>query len=212
MKLCSGTSEQGIVVGNTYDKYGSRNPLVRRIMAGFVSDLQDLVDLTEPSSIHEVGCGEGYWTLLWKAQGRSVCGSDFSRAAIELARKNALEQGLGGELFRQRSIYDLNPAEDSADLVVCCEVLEHLESPEMALRVLRKIARRRAIFSVPREPIWRMLNMARGQYWSQLGNTPGHLQHWSRGSFTALVSRYFKIDETRSPLPWTMLLCSPLAE
>lgn len=212
MKLCSGTSEHGIVVGNSFDKYGSRNPLVRRIMARFASDLQELVDLAEPSSIHEVGCGEGYWTLLWKAQGRSVCGSDFSGAAIGLARKNALEQGFGEEIFRQRSIYDLNPEEDGADLVVCSEVLEHLERPEMALRELRKIARRHAIFSVPREPIWRVLNMARGQYWSRLGNTPGHLQHWSRRSFSALVSRYFKIEEMRSPLPWTMLLCSPLAD
>ena len=35
MKISNGFAEQGIVVGNTYDKYGSSNPIVRRIMRGF---------------------------------------------------------------------------------------------------------------------------------------------------------------------------------
>jgi hypothetical protein len=30
---------------------------------------------------------------------------------------------------------------------------------------------------VPREPIWRIGNMARGRYLGDLGNTPGHIQH-----------------------------------
>jgi hypothetical protein len=51
-----------------------------------------------------------------------------------------------------------------------------------------------------------MLNMARGAYWSTLGNTPGHLNHWSRGSFVKLLSRHGEVVEVRSPFPWTMLL------
>ena len=51
------------------------------------------------------------------------------------------------------------------------------------------------------------LNLARGKYIKDLGNTPGHLQHWSKKSFITLVEKYFTVIEVKSPLPWTMLLC-----
>jgi hypothetical protein len=60
---------------------------------------------------------------------------------------------------------------------------------------------------VPREPLWRVLNLARGKYLADLGNTPGHVNHWSRGGFLDLLSRRFEIVEARTPLPWTMALC-----
>lgn len=94
-----------------------------------------------------------------------------------------------------------------ADLVVCCEVLEHLNRPEEALRRLQCVVSRNLIISVPREPIWRLLNLARGKYIGSLGNTPGHLQHWSARAFTQLVARYFELVAVRTPLPWTIALC-----
>jgi hypothetical protein len=51
-----------------------------------------------------------------------------------------------------------------------------------------------------------MLNVARGAYVRQLGNTPGHLNHWSRTSFTRLLARHGEPIEVRSPFPWTMVL------
>ncbi len=133
-------------------------------------------------------------------------GSDFSHAVIKLAQANAVERGLPPDIFAVRSIYDLDPAADSAQLVVCCEVLEHLEQPEQALQKLAALANPHLILSVPREPLWSILNMARGKYWGALGNTPGHLQRWSQRRFVALVSRFVDVEEVRSPLPWTMLL------
>ena len=59
---------------------------------------------------------------------------------------------------------------------------------------------------VPREPLWRLLNMARGAYWPALGNTPGHLNHWSKVGFHSLLTRYGTVQEVRTPFPWTMLL------
>ena len=55
-----------------------------------------------------------------------------------------------------------------------------------------------------------MLNMARGAYWSELGNTPGHLNHWSKRSFVRLLSQHGEVVEVRSPFPWTMLLVRAL--
>ncbi|MFT6955214.1 MAG: 2-polyprenyl-3-methyl-5-hydroxy-6-metoxy-1,4-benzoquinol methylase [Halieaceae bacterium] len=209
MKVSEGLKEDGIVVGNTYDKYGSTNPIVRKIMAGFHNALDELVDKANPTSIHEVGCGEGYWVKEWNSRGIAARGSDFSEKVIEIARENAEEAGLATNLFEAKSIYDLLPNIDGADLIVCCEVMEHLENPEEAFRALKALGSRNVILSVPREPVWCALNLVRFKYISSLGNTPGHIQHWSTNQFVGLASKYFNIVEIRTPLPWTMILCRP---
>lgn len=210
MKISEGFKEDNVVAGNVYDKYGSSNPVARLLMHGFKRAMNALVKRVNPGSIHEVGCGEGFWALQWMEQGICVKASDFSRRVIELAKANARARNLPEEPFRVSSIYDLKPERDGADLIVCCEVLEHLERPEEGLEILQDIAGGYLILSVPDEPLWRVLNMLRGKYWREWGNTPGHVQHWSRYKFCALVSRYFEVVEMRSPLPWTMLLCRPL--
>ena len=206
MKLSQGQQEDGIVVGNTYDKYNSKNPIARKLVDGFSSALSELVSIVSPDAIHEVGCGEGYWTLKWRAQGIAARGSDFSSIVIELARQNAAAQALDVE-FKVSDIYNLEPAQDAADLVVCCEVMEHLERPAEALQILKRLAKPYLIVSVPREPVWSWMNMARGKYWSDWGNTPGHIQRWSKGTFLALLQQEVDVLEVRSPLPWTMALC-----
>jgi SAM-dependent methyltransferase len=209
VKISGGAKENGIVVGNAYDKYGSRNPIVKWMMKGFESALSDLVAKASPHAIHEIGCGEGHWVLHWNKQGMAARGCDFSAHVIGLARENAVERGLSPSLFEVRSIYDLEAGRDTADLVVCCEVLEHLENPEVALGALQGVVERYLIASVPREPLWGALNLARGKYTADLGNTPGHLQRWSKVGFVSLVSKYFEVVEVSTPLPWTMLLCRP---
>ena len=102
---------------------------------------------------------------------------------------------------------ELNPARDAARLVVCCEVLEHLSDPEAGLVTVADLADPWAILSVPREPLWRALNLARLRYARDLGNTPWHLNHWSQDEFVAFLRRRMEVVEVRSPLPWTMALC-----
>lgn len=207
MKIAGGKTEDGIVVGNTYDKYGVRNPVVKWMMKGFENSLTALMAQARPENIHEIGCGEGYWVTKWNQAGLEARGCDFSNQVIELAREHAEASGVSSQKFSARSIYDLKPLEDSADLIVCCEVLEHLEDPLAGLEALQRITKNYILLSVPREPLWRVLNFARGKYWAQLGNTPGHLQHWSKKEFVDLVGNYFEIIETKHPLPWTMVLC-----
>ena len=210
MKVSGGRTEDGVVFGNTYDKYGSTNPVVRRIMRGFAGRLQDYVERAAPASIHEVGCGEGYWTLRWARRGVPCRGTDYSKSVIDYARANARGAGLDPAMFAVRSVYELSEREDAADLVVCCEVLEHLRDPRAAMARLEAVAVRHLILSVPREPLWRALNVMRGAYLRDLGNTPGHVQHWSRRAFVRFVSAVstrFDIVDQCAPTPWTMLLC-----
>ncbi|TPJ55200.1 MULTISPECIES: class I SAM-dependent methyltransferase [unclassified Mesorhizobium] len=207
MKVAGGQAEDGIVIGNTYDKYGTRNLIARRMVAGFDGALSGLVAKVSPTTIHEVGCGEGYWVMRWLDQAIDARGTDFSTQVIGMAKEEARGRGMDPERFEVRSIYEVMPEQDGADLIVCCEVMEHLEEPQKALQALQRIARSDLILSVPREPLWRALNLARGKYVSALGNTPGHLQHWSQRGFISLVSRFFEVVEVLSPLPWTMLHC-----
>lgn len=198
--------EDGIVAGNCYDKYSSSNPLVKWMMGGFWSKVEELLAIAGATDIHEVGCGEGHLTCRVAQKGYQVRATDFSTQVIDIACEQSKAQGVG-VCFEARSIYDLDPDRDAAELIMCCEVLEHLPHVPEALDILTSLAKPYLLVSVPREPLWRMLNCARGKYLASLGNTPGHINHWSRKSFLQLLHSRFRIIEVRNPFPWTMALC-----
>ncbi len=139
MKMSGGIKEDGLVVGNAYDKYGSKNPIVRWVMDGFHTSLSDFVNKVSPASILELGCGEGYWVIQWNLGGIQARGSDISQQIITIAKKNARDACISTEIFSQKNIYDITPEHDVADLIVCCEVLEHLDDPHAGLVALQKV-------------------------------------------------------------------------
>lgn len=193
--------EGGIEVGNHYDKYNTKNPLAKLLQNNFQKNVLELIQLAHPTSIHEAGCGEGFWTLKLHEMGYAATGSDFSSLAISKAREN----GNGDQKFFVESIYDLSTSH-AADMILCLEVLEHLQDPELALNRLAALARPWLLCSVPNEPLWSLLNMCRGRYLNRLGNTPGHIQRFSSNAFIKLVGNFFQIVEVRKPVPWTMVL------
>jgi 2-polyprenyl-3-methyl-5-hydroxy-6-metoxy-1,4-benzoquinol methylase len=199
--------------GNVYDKYGTSNPVARRLMAGFMGQLDELVERTGAKEAHEVGCGEGELAIRLARRGIRMRGTDAFPQVLEEARRRASAAGVEID-FEATPVEELDPARHAAELVVCCEVLEHLDDPDRALDVLASLARPWLIASVPREPLWRALNLARLSYVGQLGNTPGHLNHWSKGEFVRFLTRRFEVVEVKSPTPWSMALCrvqSPLS-
>ncbi|MBW3551728.1 MAG: class I SAM-dependent methyltransferase, partial [Proteobacteria bacterium] len=133
--------------------------------------------LSAESTLLEVGCGAGFSSqriMQWLPDGARFVGSDVGASLLrKSARRNP------GIPLVQQSVYQLALPDKSVDAVVMLEVLEHLEQPAHALAELRRIARKVVVVSTPREPIWRVLNLARGKYVRALGNTPGHVQHWS---------------------------------
>jgi SAM-dependent methyltransferase len=197
---------EGTVTGNTYDKYGSTNPVVRRLMARFEGTLDELFTQADPQSLLDVGCGEGVLTHQWAQRlgdERRVVGIDLDDPALhaEWAKRTApnLE-------YRVMKAENLPFADGDFDAATAIEVLEHVPDAEHTVAEMARVAKRWLLVSVPREPLWRGLNMARGAYWKDLGNTPGHVNHWSKRSFVALLSRHGEVVQARSPFPWTMLL------
>ncbi len=194
-----------VPTGNTFDKYGSTNPVVRRLMAGFEGTLAELFAQAAPQSVLDVGCGEGVLTHQWATQlgERRIVGIDLDDAKLkaewETRRRPNLE-------YRTIPAENLPFADGEFDLACAIEVLEHVPDPEHTVAEMARVASGHLLVSVPREPLWRMLNMARGAYLKDLGNTPGHVNHWSKRSFVRLLAQHGEVVEKRSPFPWTMLL------
>lgn len=155
----------------------------------------------------EIGCGEGFSTqrlreLLPKTVNLEA--SEFVADMVPRAQKRNPSVKV-----TQESVYETNHASNSFDLIFLLEVLEHLDYPDVALQELARILKPNGylVIGVPREPLWCSLNMARGKYLAHLGNTPGHLNHWSSLTLRNYVTKHFgPVKARRQPVPWTQLL------
>jgi 2-polyprenyl-3-methyl-5-hydroxy-6-metoxy-1,4-benzoquinol methylase len=195
----------GTVTGNTYDKYGTRNPVARALQRGFERNLDDLFASVEPSSLLDVGCGEGVLTQRWarELEPRRVVGIDLADPLIAAEWER---HGAPNLTYIAQRAERLPFADGEFDLVTAIEVLEHVPDPAHTVAEMARCAQGHMLVSVPREPLWRAVNMARGAYWPALGNTPGHVNHFSKAAIVELCSRHGEVIETRSPFPWTMVL------
>lgn len=196
------------VVGNFEDKYASQNPIARHLVKGFLDAVTELYVRAAPrgKTVLEVGCGEGKLAthLIRHAPTPArYLATDVSLEAVRAELEPPIETAVA-------SIYELPFADASFDVVVCCEVLEHLEDPRRGLAEVARVARERVLLSTPWEPVWRAMNMARGKYLRELGNTPGHVQHFSRAALQRLAAEHLRVHAVKTPLPWTVILGAPL--
>ncbi len=194
-----------VPTGNTYDKYRSRNPIERRLMTGFFGALADVLPREHPATVLEVGVGEGEISSKLRSlyPDAHIVGIDLHDEALASGWRHRGFVGAFADTVR------LPFPALTFDLVMAIEVLEHVDDPPTALAELVRVSRDRLVLSVPREPIWRVANMARGKYLSDLGNTPGHVQHWSRRGFAELVGSQLEVLSVSTPFPWTMIEARP---
>ncbi|MGH9133117.1 MAG: class I SAM-dependent methyltransferase [Ilumatobacteraceae bacterium] len=194
-----------VPTGNTYDKYRSKNPIERRLMRGFFAALSEVLPREHPATVLEVGVGEGEISAKLRSRylDSQIVGLDLHDESLGAKWRMRGFTGVYADITR------LPFPPMVFDLVMAIEVLEHVDDPAAALAELRRVSRGRLVLSVPREPIWRVANMARGKYLADLGNTPGHVQHWSRRSFAALVGSQLDVMSVSTPFPWTMIEARP---
>ena len=188
-------------------KYISKNPLIILLNNYFLSTIASLVKSVEIPRILDIGCGEGIVThfLINKLSFNSnqIVGLDIERNCLEIAQ----DINPGAQFF-QTSIYELPFQDNSFDLVLALEILEHLEFPEKAIEELNRVSRQWVIISVPNDWMFCLGNLLRFKYLSSWGNTPGHIQHWGKKTFNNLILKYLDILKIRSPFRlWLVLLC-----
>jgi SAM-dependent methyltransferase len=206
VRSSDGRRSKDIVVnipGNHFAKHASTNRIVKLLMTRFHDTLIDMLKTTGASSMLDIGCGEGYTTGLVA----SSCELDIVASDLEPA---AFRSGAGRELpfpLVAASAYQLPFPTVSFDLVMGTEILEHLDDPVSAVVEARRVARRWVLFTVPWEPWWRLANLARGAYLTSLGNTPGHVQHWTTRGFRDFLDPHFSGVEVRRAAMWSFALC-----
>ena len=204
--MSAGPETPGVVIGNHTAKYTATNPAVRWLTSRFVERLDAVVgdiaaDQRPATRPLEVGAGEGVISQRMQARFGSCVALDLPDAGLRREWRSR-----PGPAYLHADALRLPFRDEAFDLVVCVEVLEHLTDPAAGLRELARVTSRHLLLSVPHEPFFRGSNLLTGRYVRDLGNTPGHVNHWSKRSFVSLLSRHGTVAEARSPFPWTMLL------
>ena len=197
--------------GDLKDKYTTKNPIYAFLVRNFIKVFQKQLDtyiIKNINTICEVGCGEGELLkiLQKKYPSANLFACDISPGAIEEAKENC--KGIDIKFSIQDAKNLLKYKNAQFDLVICCEVLEHMVNPELGLQELERITSKNLLISVPNEPIWRILNILRGKYLQRFGNTPGHLNNWNIISFNKFVFKARKLTIIKNifPFPWQMKL------
>jgi 2-polyprenyl-3-methyl-5-hydroxy-6-metoxy-1,4-benzoquinol methylase len=192
-----------MINSSNYRKYTSKNPIQKFLINNFLRTVFECLEGLSINSILDAGCGEGFILSEFNDRGigRVLEGIDSSQESLNT----------GKELFpyltlHQGDVYHLPYEDNSFDLVICTEVMEHLAEPDKVLNEIVRISGLYCLFSVPNEPAFMISNLLRGKNITRLGNDIEHLQHWSSRAFEKFVSRKLKILAVKKPFPWTVVL------
>ncbi len=195
----------GVVIGNHTKKYTASNPAIKWLTQRFVTRLETMVDAIaadhRPATTPlEVGAGEGVITQKMHETFGSCVGLDLPDAGLREEWRTR-----PGPSYVHGHAEQLPFRDEQFDLVVCVEVLEHLTDPDAGLAELARVTSRHLLLSVPHEPFFRGSNLLTGRYLKDLGNTPGHLNHWTGAGFQRFVSQVGSVRAVASPYPWTIV-------
>lgn len=188
-------------------KYRAKNPLKRALIKRFVGAVEQLFDAgTPPRSVLEIGVGEGFLSGHLSARHPQVefSGVDLNQADLEL-----LAQKFPSIKRYCANIYDLSALPGGYDLIICAEVLEHVDDPARALQQIVKLAPQRVILTVPHEPWFMLSNLAMGKNITRLGNDVEHVNHFTVGSFKRLLAPQLELSRVTTSYPWILAAGSP---
>lgn len=190
-----------MITTDNFRKHTSKNPLKLLFLGFYYKALTGELKKLKIDGILDVGCGEGFILNKLKEEGigKSWEGIDYSKDAVEIGKK--IHQNL---ILNKGSIYDSGFKDNSFDLVICTEVLEHLREPKKALKEILRISGKYVLLSVPNEPFFLLSNF------TQWGKDIGHINHWTFLGFEDFVKKNtgsnIKITCKKYPFPWTMLV------
>ena len=188
-------------------KYKSENPLQRLLIRRFIAKLSDMFDATQPSdSVLEIGCGEGFVAgqLSARHSGGVYAGVDLNEKDLQNLRAKFPTVDA-----HQGSIYDLSFLGRDFDVVVCAEVMEHLDDPAAALEQIIERRPSWVILSVPHEPWFCLSNFARGKNITRFGNDPEHVNLWGRSGFRKVLDSRLVVERQETSYPWQLVLARP---
>ncbi len=187
-----------------YLKHSNQNPIQKALIDNFYKELFKMIKPLKANSILDVGCGEGFTLkkLEEKKLGKKNEGIDYSDDAIRIGKKIYPELAL----FKG-DVYGLSYKDNTFDLSLCTEVLEHLDDPVKAVAEIRRVTSKYIIFSVPNEPFFIGANLLRGKYLKNLGNHPEHINHWTFWGFENFLEKQgLSVVKSKHPFAWSLVL------
>lgn len=187
-----------------YKKHANTNPIQKMLIGNFYNTFYKMVKPLRANSILDVGCGEGFTLkkLEEKKIGKMNEGIDYSSDAIKIGKKIYPELNL-----KKGDVYKLDYKDNSFDLSICTEVLEHLENPTKAVEEIRRVTSKYIVFSVPNEPFFILANLLRGKYIKSFGNHPEHINHWTAKGFESFLKKQgLVVVKSRHPFAWSLVL------
>lgn len=185
--------EQSIISREFTGKYLSGNIAKQLLIKHYFHTIYKTVKNLGISKALEVGCGAGFSTEYLAEIFPNMESSEYREDLVKQARERNPTIRI-----RQESIYNLRRDDNSFDMVIVLEVLEHLKYPWDALKEVWRVGGRYFLFSVPNEPLWSFVHIC--------GDDPGHIQHWKKDEFECLISEYFTIIKRVTSFPWQIIL------
>lgn len=186
------TKVQDYNTGNI-DKYRTNNKLKRAVIEKFDRKIIYLIstinEKEELSSLLDAGCGEGIVANMISENfpKLKVTGIDGAKEAVEYANSQ-----YPNITVLKDNLYDLSFEDSSFDIVICSEVLEHLEEYPIAINELLRVAKSKIIVTVPNEPWFCLGNLASLHNVSRLGNPIDHVNHWTHCGFKKMLNKQLK--------------------
>jgi 2-polyprenyl-3-methyl-5-hydroxy-6-metoxy-1,4-benzoquinol methylase len=188
-------------------KYRAKNPVKRKLIGRFVDRVTELFhENGAPKSVLEIGVGEGFLSghLSGIHPKTKFSGVDIKESDLALLRAK-----FPNIEAHQGSIYDLSSLPGGYDLIICAEVLEHLERPEDALDQIVSLRPERVLLTVPHEPWFMLSNLAMGKNITRLGNDIEHCNHFTVPKFKQLLSTRFDLTTVTTSYPWILATGKP---
>jgi ubiquinone/menaquinone biosynthesis C-methylase UbiE len=189
---------------SNFEKYQTKNPIVRKLISNFNNKIREELKSLHFQSFLDAGCGEGLiLNSLHDLLPEKTSAFDSNSQSVRIASEKVRNCS-----FFVADIYHLPWNDDSYDLTLCCEVLEHLQKPEKALQELCRVTKQTLILSVPFEPWFQLGSLFRGKYVKTFGNHPEHIQHWNPNSFKFLLNKFSSSIKINISFPWIQAICS----
>ena len=93
-----------------------------------------------PHDVLDVGCGAGTQSILWAKEGHRVRGLDVNGPLLDLAKQRARDEGVEID-FRLGTATELPWSDESVDVCLAAELLEHVEDWKACLAEFSRVLR-----------------------------------------------------------------------
>ena len=119
----------------------SFNPIKRNIFVidrytNIIKLLKNEIGCIKNKRILDIGCGDGVLSYLLYKEGAKISGIDYSDIAINLAKQKTKNYNID---FRQGNAYKLMYNDNTFDIVVSSDVIEHLDNVNKYLSKINRV-------------------------------------------------------------------------